>query len=39
MNNNKILIIGNGESVLKNKFGANINNFDNVARINNYKIK
>ena len=38
MNNNKILIIGNGESVLKNKFGANINNFDNIARINNYKI-
>jgi hypothetical protein len=34
----KILIIANGPSILKQKFGIEINKFDEVARINNYKI-
>ena len=34
----QILIIGNGQSVLKNKLKFDINNFNNVGRINNYKI-
>ena len=35
--NNTILIIANGPSILKNNFGNEIDNFDEVARINNYK--
>ena len=38
MNTEKIVIIGNGESVLNNQFGSLIDKFDNVARINNYRI-
>ena len=37
--NNEILIIGNGNSILNYNFGSNIDQFDNVARINNYSIK
>jgi len=33
-----ILIIGNGESILKNKIGSLINKFENIVRINNYRI-
>ena len=33
----EILIIGNGSSVLENKYGDIIDNFQNVARINNYE--
>jgi len=36
--NNKILVIGNGTSVLNKSLGDKIDNFENVARINNYKI-
>jgi len=35
---NSILIIGNGESILKNEIGEDINKFKNIIRINNYKI-
>ena len=35
---NKILVIGNGESVLNKKLGSKIDDFDCIARINNYKI-
>ena len=35
--NETILIIANGPSILKNKFGYEIDKFDEVARINNYK--
>ena len=34
----KILIIANGPSILKQKFGTEINKFHEVARINNYRI-
>ena len=37
MNNQSILIIGNGESVLNNKLQDKINAFDIVLRINNYQ--
>ena len=37
--NDKILIIANGPSVLKYKFGNHINEFKNIARINNYKLE
>jgi len=33
---NKIIVIGNGPSVLKNEFGDIIDNFDEVVRINHY---
>ena len=33
-----ILVIGNGESVLKNKIGSLINKFENIVRIKNYRI-
>ena len=33
-----ILIIGNSPSILKNKYGNEINKFSEIARINNYKI-
>ena len=36
--NNKILIIGNGSSVLSQKLGDKINEFPIIARINNYQI-
>lgn len=36
---NIILIIGNGPSILKYNFGRMIENFKNVGRINNFKIK
>ena len=39
MNNKSILLIGNGESILKNKLQDKIDAFDNVLRINNYQIK
>lgn len=39
MKKNKILIIGNGRSVLKYKLKKQIDSFPIVARINNYKIK
>ena len=39
MKNKNILIIGNGESVLKSKLGSDIDKFDTVGRINNYKTK
>jgi len=35
----KILIIANGPSILKQKFGTEINKFHEVARINNYQTK
>ena len=38
MKNKTILIIGNGPSILKNKLGDEIDKFQTVARINNYKI-
>ena len=38
MINKSILIIGNGQSILNSKFKNQIDNFDTVARINNYKI-
>ncbi len=38
MKNKTILIIGNGPSILKNKLGEEIDKFQTVARINNYKI-
>ena len=37
--NNSILIIGNGQSILENKFGNIIDQYPLVARINNYKIE
>ena len=37
MNNQSILIIGNGESILNNKLQDKINAFDVVLRINNYQ--
>jgi len=37
-NNKKILIIGNGQSVLNSKIGSSIDKFDTIARINNYRI-
>ena len=39
MNNQSIIIIGNGQSILNNRFQAEIDAFDIVVRINNYKIK
>jgi len=36
--NNTILIIGNGSSILNQKLGEKINEFSNIARINNYQI-
>ena len=36
--NNKILIIGNGSSVLSQKLGDKINEISIIARINNYQI-
>ena len=36
--NNTILIIANGPSILEYKMGEEIDKFDNVGRINNYKI-
>ena len=36
--NNTILIIANGPSILEYKLGKEIDKFDEVARINNYKI-
>ena len=38
MINKSILIIGNGQSILNNNFQNQIDNFDTVLRINNYKI-
>ena len=38
MKNNTILIIGNGSSVAKKEFGAYIDKYEKIARINNYKI-
>ena len=38
MINKSILIIGNGQSILNNDFQNQIDNFDTVLRINNYKI-
>ena len=38
MINKSILIIGNGQSILNNNFQNQIDNFDIVLRINNYKI-
>ena len=38
MKKNTILIIANGSSVLSYEYGALINTFENVARINNYSI-
>ena len=35
---NKILIIANGPSILNENFGSAIDNFNEVARINNYQI-
>ena len=35
---NSILIIGNGESILKNEIGKDINKFKHIIRIYNYKI-
>ena len=37
--NSSILIIGNGESILKYDFGQKIDTYPTIARINNYKIK
>ena len=37
--NSSILIIGNGESILKYDFGRKIDTYPTIARINNYKIK
>ncbi len=39
MKNNTILIIGNGASVMNHQLGNYINQYGQVARINNYKIK
>tara|TARA_Y100001970_G_C14171821_1_gene824599 strand:- start:460 stop:1065 length:606 start_codon:yes stop_codon:yes gene_type:complete len=39
MKNDTILIIGNGNSVIKNELGEYINKYNYIARINNYKIK
>ena len=39
MKNNSIVIIGNGESILKNKFGKKINLFKDIIRINNFITK
>jgi len=39
MKNNSIIIIGNGESILKNKFGKKINLFKDIIRINNFITK
>ena len=36
--NETILIIANGPSILKNKFGYEIDKFDEVARINNQEL-
>ena len=38
MTDNSILIIANGQSILETKLGAKIDDFNNIARINNYKI-
>ena len=38
MNDESILVIGNGESILKKRLQAKIDNFDKVLRINNYII-
>ena len=35
--NNNILIIANGPSILKTKYGHQIDKFDEIARINNYQ--
>ena len=37
--NNSILIIANGESILKYNLGQKINTYPTIARINNYRIK
>ena len=37
-NNKSILIIGNGQSILHSKIGSSIDKFDNIGRINNYRI-
>ena len=37
--NNSILIIANGESILKYKYGNIIDNFSNIVRINNFQTK
>ena len=37
--NNSIIIIGNGESVLRYKYGTIIDKYPTVLRINNYKLK
>lgn len=36
---NKIILIGNGPSVLRHELGENIDKFDIVVRFNNFKIK
>ena len=36
--NNSILIIGNGESIINYEIGNQINKFKNIVRINNFKI-
>ena len=37
-NNNTLLIIGNGQSILSHKIGPSIDNYSTIARINNYKL-
>jgi len=39
MNDQKIILIGNGSSVLDNKNGSKIDSFDVVVRFNNFKVE
>ena len=39
MTDSSILIIANGQSILETKLGTKIDDFNNIARINNYKIE
>ena len=39
MNDKSILVIGNGESILKKRLQKKIDSFNTILRINNYIIK